>query len=344
MTKVLLTGGSGFIAAHILDILLEHGHSVITTVRSQEKAAKIIEAHPKVSRSQLDFRIVPDIAQPGAFDEAVKIDGLKVVIHTASPFHFNATDMKRDLIDPAVNGTRGVLSAIKNGAPTVKRVVITSSYASILDPSKDISDPTIIYSEKDWNPISEELALQHPVLGYLASKTFAEKAAWEFIQKEKPNFTLTTINPPLVLGPVINHLNSLESLNTSNQCIRDFTLGKLKTEIPEAGCFIWADVRDVALAHVKAFELDSAAGKRCFVTAGFFSNREIAAIIKNHFPEYVSKLPGPEVKGGDYPEKGPCKFDNSKTNEILGIKYYSLERSVVDAVKSFKRISAGSKM
>jgi nucleoside-diphosphate-sugar epimerase len=84
----MTTGGSGFIAAHIIDVLLEHGHSVVTTVRSAEKANKIREAHPSTPKAKLDFLIVEDIAQEGAFDEAVKIDGLEAVIHTASPFHF----------------------------------------------------------------------------------------------------------------------------------------------------------------------------------------------------------------------------------------------------------------
>ena len=104
MTIVLLTGGSGFIAAHILDILLEHGHTVFTTVRSEEKAAYIKKSHPNTPEGKLNFRIVPDIAVPGAFDEAVKIEGLEAVIHTASPFHFNVTDTKKDLLDPAIIG------------------------------------------------------------------------------------------------------------------------------------------------------------------------------------------------------------------------------------------------
>lgn len=107
MTKVLLTGGSGFIAAHVLEILLEHNHTVITTVRSQSKADNIKKAHSEaVSSGKLDFRIVEDIAVQGAFDDAVKSisEGLEAVIHTASPFHFNVTDTKRDLLDPAIIG------------------------------------------------------------------------------------------------------------------------------------------------------------------------------------------------------------------------------------------------
>jgi nucleoside-diphosphate-sugar epimerase len=96
MTRVLLTGASGFIAAHTLDILLERGHSVVGTVRSQEKADKIKAQYKGKYEDKLSFAIVPDIAQPGAFDEAVKSDPpFEAVLHTASPFHFNVTDVQK---------------------------------------------------------------------------------------------------------------------------------------------------------------------------------------------------------------------------------------------------------
>lgn len=101
--RVLLTGGSGFIAAHVLDILLDHGHSVVTTVRSTEKANKIAESHKQFGKDKLDFALVEDIAQPGAFDKAVVSDPpFEAVIHCASPFHLNVTDVQKDLLDPAV--------------------------------------------------------------------------------------------------------------------------------------------------------------------------------------------------------------------------------------------------
>lgn len=97
MTRVLLTGGSGFIAAHTLDVLLKRGHSVVTTVRTQDKADKIKAEHKSaVGEGRLGFAIVPDIAQEGAFDKAVVSDPpFEVVLHTASPFHFNVTDVQK---------------------------------------------------------------------------------------------------------------------------------------------------------------------------------------------------------------------------------------------------------
>jgi nucleoside-diphosphate-sugar epimerase len=204
MTRVLLTGGSGFIAAHTLDILLKNGHSVVTTVRTQEKAEKIKEDHKSyVDKGQLSFAIVPDIAQPGAFEKAVVSDPpFEAVLHTASPFHFNVTDVQKDLLDPAIIGTTGILESIKKNAPSVKQVVITSSFAAIVNPAKGFW-PGHSYSEEDWNPITTEEAHENPMTGYRASKTFAEKAAWDFVAKEKPTFSISTINPPMVYGPIV---------------------------------------------------------------------------------------------------------------------------------------------
>lgn len=99
-------------------------HSVVTTVRSNAKAESIRNAYPDLGRDTLDFAIVPDVARPGAFDAALVSDPpIEAVIHTASPFHFNVTDIQKDLLDPAVMGTTGILKAILEHAPQVKRVV-----------------------------------------------------------------------------------------------------------------------------------------------------------------------------------------------------------------------------
>lgn len=215
--------------------------------------------------------------------------------------------------------------------------VITSSFASIINPAKG-NAPGYTYSEKDWNPITEEEALQSPSAGYRASKTFAEKASWEFLEKDKPNFTIATMCPPLVLGPIVHYLQSLDHLNTSNQRIAAIMTGKAKEEIPATGTFIWTDVRDLALAHVKAAELPDAANKRFFVTAGYFSNEEIANIIRENYPDLKDKLPAKGTKGGEYPKDGIYKYDNERSREILGIQYRSLKESIVDTVKSLQAV------
>ena len=122
-------------------------------------------------------------------------------------------------------------------------------------------------------------------------KTFAEKAAWDFVEKEKPNFDIATINPPLVFGPIVHYLNSLDAINTSNARFRNLIQGQMKEKIAPTGTFLWVDVRDVALAHVRAIEVPEAGGQRFFVTAGYFSNKEIVDIVRETRPELESKLP-----------------------------------------------------
>ena len=200
--------------------------------------------------------------------------------------------------------------------------------------------PGYTYSEKDWNPITEEEAIQTPINGYRASKTFAEQAAWDFSEKEKPNFTISTMCPPMVFGPIMPYLQSLNSLNTSNQRIATLMTGGAKEELPDTGVHIWTDVRDLALAHVKAAELPEAANKRFLVTAGYFSNEEIADTIRDNFPQLKNELPAKGTKGGGYPEEGLFQYDNSRVKEVLGIEFRSLKEMVVDTVKSLQAVGA----
>ncbi|KAK0741847.1 hypothetical protein B0T21DRAFT_381620 [Apiosordaria backusii] len=350
MTKALLTGGSGFIAAHILDQLLTKSHTVITTVRSTSKADKILQAYPSQSANgSLIVAIVPDIAQPGAFDNVVQEHGkdLEVVLHTASPFHFKFSDPKTELIDPALIGTTSILQAITKHAPTVKRVVVTSSFAAIINEAH-VSDPTTTFTEKSWNPVTINDIHRNPATAYRASKTLAEKAAWDFVSHPANNakFDLVTVNPPMVFGPVVHHLATLEAINTSNERIVDAIKGKWKSEIPSTGqALIWVDVRDVARAHVKAgLELGGeVSGKRLFTVSGWFSNSEIAEVLRKNFPENKGELPGEGVKGGELPEEDKrFGYDNSETTRLLGIEWIGLEKSLIDTVRSLKKVEGSA--
>ncbi|OQU97516.1 hypothetical protein CLAIMM_03441 [Cladophialophora immunda] len=338
MTRVLLTGGSGFIAAHVLDHLIQRGYSVVTTVRSTAKADKIRAAYPTIGTDRLDFAIVEDIAQDDAFDDAlISTSPFEAVIHTASPFHFNVTNVQRDLLDPATKGTTGLLRSIVKNAPSVKQVVITSSFASVVNPFKG-SWPEHTYTEEDWNPVTLQQASESIANGYRASKTFAEKAAWEFLQQQEPPlFSLTTICPPLVLGPVISHLSSLDNLNTSNQVIRDLIQGKHKDKIPDNMTFTWVDVRDLALCHVLALEKPEAANQRFLVAAGYFCNRELVDIIRKQHPRLRDRLPAENSPGGGYPEAGLYKVDSTKATKILGVTWKKLPDTVTDTVNSLQR-------
>ncbi|KAK5064804.1 hypothetical protein LTR84_000638 [Exophiala bonariae] len=333
--KVLLTGGSGFIAAHCIDQLLERGHSVIFTVRSDEKGRKILSNHSGVPLDKLNYVIVADIAKSTAFAEAVKSNPpFDAVVHTASPFHLGINDPK-DLLDPAINGTVGLLRAVKKSAPSVRRVVITSSFASMMNSAQH----PMKYDETSWNPITSQEATLNAANAYRASKTFAEKAAWDFIRNGNPGFDIATINPPLVLGPVVSHLNSLDTINTSNQRLRDMIQGRCKDGLPPSfGVYLWADVRDVALAHVRAAEVSEAGGKRFLIAANtYVSNAHIAGIIRDQFPDLKNQLP--MELDSDIPDD-VYGYDNSRSTEVLNLEYRDLEECVVDTVKSLLAVGS----
>lgn len=248
-------------------------------------------------------------------------------------------DPKADLVDPAVIGTMGILRAIVRSAPTVRRVVVTSSFAAILDEAR-LEDPNTTFSEKTWNPVTLDDIHKNPATAYRASKKLAEKAAWEFVQDPSngAKFDLATVNPPMVFGPVVHYLASVDSINTSNERLVDLLRGKWKTGIPPTGAaIIWVDVRDVAKAHVQAgLEVPEAAGKRLFTYSSTFCNHELFEIVKKNFPEYVADYPA-ELKGGEYPTPDKVyKHDNSTTTELLGMKWITLEQSIVDTIKSLK--------
>ena len=141
-----------------------------------------------------------------------------------------------------------------------------------------------------------------------------------------------------MFGPIVHYLNSLEAINTSNQRLRNIIQGQFKAQIPPTGTFTWVDVRDVALAHVRAIEVEKAGGQRFFVTAGYFSNKDLVDIIREHRPQLESKLPS-----NDSPNDLPAdiyKIDNSRSKEVLGIKYRPLKETISDTVDSLLKVGA----
>ena len=146
--------------------------------------------------------------------------------------------------------------------------------------------------------------------------------------------------PPLVFGPIYPWLQNLENINTSNQRIAAALQGKMKDAIPPTGGFIWVDVRDLALAHVKAIDLPAAENKRFFVTAGHFNNELMVEVLRDNFPDYKDKLPAKGTPGGGYPDGGFFEYDNSRSKDVLGLHYCTFKETVVDTAKSLQLIGA----
>jgi dihydroflavonol-4-reductase len=256
--RVCVTGASGFVASWLVRELLERGVHVRGTVRRISGADHLRALPGAAERLEL---VEADLTAPDSFEPAVR--GCAVVFHTASPYVIQVADPQRDLVDPAVNGTVGVLRACA-AAGDVARVVLTSSMAAVTDEP----DATRVLTEADWN--EKSTLTRNP---YYLSKTLAERAAWTFMEQEKPQFDLVVLNPFMIMGPSL-----APGLNVSNQIIADLVNGVY----PGILSITWGivDVRDVAHAHVRAAEVQAARGRYLLVQEPPVSMRTIVGWLR----------------------------------------------------------------
>jgi dihydroflavonol-4-reductase len=239
MTKVFLTGASGFIAKHILRELFEKGYDVRASVRSEKRKEELQALFPDAT---FEFAML-DLSSDDGWAEA--LEGCDVLMHTASPFPLSEPKDPQDLIRPAVDGTLRAMKAAE--AAGIKRVILTSSCAAIY---KQADKPKATPSdETNWTTPDD------PSVGaYEASKTLAEKAAWDFVA-EHPDMALTTINPGAVFGPPMDG-----RFGASLELVEQLMTGKIPMAPPTD--MVTVDVRDVARMHVAAIELEATKGER----------------------------------------------------------------------------------
>ncbi|TFK38822.1 D-lactaldehyde dehydrogenase [Crucibulum laeve] len=337
-SKVLVTGANGYIAAWVVQGLLQQGYSVRGTVRNEEKGKHLRELC-KSFGERFEIVTVEDITKEGAFDDAVK--GVDAVEHMASPI--TEIEDPEEYIKPAVNGTLSILTSILKHGSKIKRVVYTSSCGAITSPNPP--EPAT-YSEKDWNTTSikvvEEQGRQAtPHHKYRASKTLAERAAWEFYEKHKAEveWDLVVINPPMVYGPFIHAVTTPLNLNASLQIFYAHVFSPTyspKSEEALKASTSWVDVRDVADAHIMALQKEKASGHRFIISCDCYDWQEWIDLANSlALPTLSSPLP----KGIPGLERlYMIKYDTTQAKEILGItKYRSKEESLVDMANDFAR-------
>ncbi|TFL00657.1 D-lactaldehyde dehydrogenase [Pterulicium gracile] len=334
--RVLVTGANGFLAVWVVKSFLDKGYTVVGTVRSEAKGThlkKIFKEHG----DRFQLAIVKDITADGAFDELVK--DVDAIAHTASPFHMEGED-PQVWIHPAVNGTISVLkSALKNGK-NVKRVVITSSCAAV---QKAVTEPQT-FTEEDWNQASiDEVETKGKdasnIMKYCASKTLAERSAWEFVKEHKSEISwdLTTLNPPYIFGPVLHEISKPEDLNTSAKLIWQCTQpsSTMTAEQLAAPAGEWIDVRDIALAHVLALEKEAASGQRFITSTGAFTYQDWLDIANSLSPSPLKRDVPKGVTGAGKAAKHNVKFDTSNAAKVLDLKYISAEHSLKDTLEDY---------
>jgi nucleoside-diphosphate-sugar epimerase len=175
---VLVTGATGFVAGRLVKKLLDEGLTVHAAVRDPQHARKVGPLAELAAQSPGEIRFfASDLLKEGSYGDAM--EECELVFHTASPFVNNAKDPQKELVDPALLGTRNVLEEAHR-TPSVKRVVLTSSCAAIYGDNADIQDaPHGILTEAVWNTTS---SLTYNAYSY--SKTVAEREAWAIAEAQ----------------------------------------------------------------------------------------------------------------------------------------------------------------
>src|ERR1700761_7600885 len=202
---VLITGATGHIGFKVLLDALNLGYRARLAVRSEAKeqtiltnpAFKALNAADRVS-----FVIVPDLTVPGAYDEAVK--GVDYIIHVASPIttgkEMTHEEYIKYFIEPAIHGTVGILESANKYAPSVKRIVITSSLVAIKTFQGLIGQDNGAVGYANDRVPNDDGPYLNEFHAYSASKVASLNAADKWEKDNKPTFDIVYINPAFVEG------------------------------------------------------------------------------------------------------------------------------------------------
>ena len=332
---VMITGATGYVAGWIVKKLLDEGLTVHAPVRDPYKLEKLkyLQALSDNSPGQICF-FKADLLDEGSYDAAMA--DCQLVFHTASPFDLTVADPQKNLVDPAVNGTRNVLDSV-NRTHTVERVVLTSSCAAIYGDNRDLESlPGKTLTEEVWNTSSN---LTHQP--YSLSKTLAEREAWQ-MEAGQDRWDLVVINPSFVIGPAIDPRCSSESFALITQ-LGD---GSMKSGAPVYGIGV-VDVRDLAEAQFRARFTPEASGRN-IISGHNSSFLEMAGILHKEFggrypipkremPKWLLWLVGPIATKGAMTRKMVSRnvgygwlADNAKSVRELGMSYRPQSESLVD--------------
>jgi len=328
--RVLLTGISGYIGQYCGAELLNQGFEVVGTVRSLSKADATRSAIAAVAPVDRLTFVEADLLSDAGWDEAMQ--GCSYVMHVASPFVLAEPKDEKELITPAVEGTRRVIGAALRAG--VRRVVLTSSTVAMIT-----GKPSGRYGPDAWSDTSANIG------AYAKSKTLAERAAWDAVEArdavEGGATELTVVNPGAVFGPSLGAQVDGQSV----ALMTDMIGGKMPM-IPDVAMGM-VDVRDVARLHVAAMTAPGAPGQRFIAaTAEPVSMTYFAQVLRDAGYSKVPSRKAPNVAirlmslfdrqaKGMLPSLGKkAAFDNHTTFDILDWQPTPMETSFKEMAAS----------
>ncbi|MEV4581279.1 NAD-dependent epimerase/dehydratase family protein [Nonomuraea jabiensis] len=314
MSRVLVTGGAGYVGTHLIAALLRAGRPVRATVRSTAQEAGLRAA---VRRGDADDAGLEIVAADLMADDgwAAAVAGCEEVHHVASPIPVTQPENPDELIVPAREGTLRVLRAARDAG--ARRVVLTSSFAAVGYTPK----PGAEFTEDDWtDPDTPGLA------PYPRSKAIAERAAWALMERDGGDTELVVVNPTAILGPTLT-----TDLRSSTQLIKAMLDGTMSLAPRQR--FGVVDVRDVADLHLRAMAEPKAAGRRFLAVADgpALSFLEVARILRRRLGPAGARVPTQEVPGEDPPR--PI-IHNDRARDELGWRPRPVETTIVQTAQS----------
>lgn len=314
--EVCVTGGTGYIASHIIHTLLQKSYRVRTTVRNPDDSGKIsfLWSFPGAKERLRIFKA--DLLEEGSFDEAVA--GVDGVFHVASPVILsNWENPEKSFLEPCLKGTINILNSCSN-APSVKRVVLTSSCSAVrYDYNKNENDPPL--DESSW---SNPDYCKHYQLWYAWAKTLAEKEAWR-IAHEKA-LDLVVINPSFVVGPILSPMPT-----STISLILNLLKGDAKMYPNSKMGYV--HIHDVAHAHLLAYE-DPCASGRLICSGDVYHWQDIVAMLKRKYPMY----PITTICGTELGNNIPHKMNTTKLQRMGFHTIKSIEEMFDDCITSLR--------
>jgi dihydroflavonol-4-reductase len=216
MQTVFVTGGTGFVGANLVHLLVQQGYSVRALARGNSNLSNLKNVHNlEIVKGDLNN---PDIEQ--------LMKGCEYLFHVAA--HYSLWQKDKDLLyQNNVLGTRNVLAAAKRAG--VQRTVYTSSVAAI-----GVGDEAV--DETHQSPVSELVG------EYKKSKYWSEQEA---VKAAASGQEVVIVNPSTPVGPM-----DIKPTPTGGDIILRFLRRKMPAYIDTGLNLI--DVRDVAWGHLLA--------------------------------------------------------------------------------------------